>query len=76
MNGDISMKKIVLTAALIFAANLALAAAGGSQIKEQNPLFDYSGEVVGTVVPVPDACEVVIPQSGKAVYIICDDSDE
>ena len=70
------MKKIVLTAALICCANLALAGSGGGQMKEQNPLYDSSGLLVGTVVPVPDACEVVIPQSGKAVYIICDDSIE
>lgn len=70
------MKKIVFIAALFFATNLAMAAAGGGQMREQNPLYDDTGQVVGSVVPVPEACEVVIPQSGKAVYIICDDSNE
>jgi hypothetical protein len=70
------VKKIVLTAVLMFGVNLAMAASGGGQMKEQNPLYDASGQLVGTVVPVPDACEVVIPQSGKAVYIVCDDSGE
>jgi len=68
------VNKIILLAALTLCVNLAMA--GGGKVKQQNPLYDASGLVVGTVVPVPDGCEVVIPQSGKAVYIICDESDE
>ena len=68
------MNKIIVLAALTLCVNLAMA--GGGKVKEQNPLYDISGEVVGTVVPVPDACEVVVPQSGKAVYIICEKDDE
>ncbi len=68
------MNKIIVLAALTLCVNLAMA--GGGKVREQSPLYDISGEVVGTVVPVPDACEVVVPQSGKAFYIICDEGDE
>ncbi len=68
------MKKIIVLAALTLCVNLAVA--GGGKVKDQNPLYDASGLVIGTVVPVPEACEVVIPQSGKAVYIFCEEDDE
>lgn len=68
------MNKIIVLAALTLSVNMAMA--GGGKVRDQSPMYDVSGEVIGTVVPVPEACEVVVPQSGKAVYIICDESDE
>ncbi|MEN8179900.1 MAG: hypothetical protein ABFS39_14960 [Pseudomonadota bacterium] len=68
------MKKIILLAALTLSVNMAMAE--GGKVRDQSPLYDVNGILIGTVVPVPDACEVVVPQSGKAVYIICDEGDE
>ena len=68
------MKKIILFAALSLTVNLAMAV--GGKMQYQNPLYDASGNLIGSVVPVPDACEVVVPQSGKAVYIVCDEDGE
>lgn len=68
------MKKIILLAALTLSANLAMAE--GGQVQAQNPLFDENGDVIGMVVPVPEACDIVVPQSGKAIYIICDEFNE
>ncbi|MDJ0807371.1 MAG: hypothetical protein QNJ78_11105 [Gammaproteobacteria bacterium] len=65
------MKSIIAFTALALCVNMAIA--GGGKMQTQNPLYDDTGTVVGTVVPVPEACEVVIPQSGKAVYIVCSD---
>lgn len=66
------MKKIVLLAVMSLSVSFAMAEGG----KANNPLYDSSGQVVGNVVPVPESCEVVIPQSGKAVYIICDEYED
>ena len=69
------MKKIVVIAALVFGVNLAMAGAGGGKVN--NPVYDDTGTVVGTVIEVDQACEVVtVPtHSGKKVFFICPDTD-
>lgn len=67
------MKKIILFAALSLSVNLVMAE--GGNVRDQNPIYDVNGNVIGFTVPVPEPCEVVIPQSGKSVVIICEDGN-
>jgi hypothetical protein len=68
------MKKMVLFAALILSSSLVMAA--GGKVRDQSPIFNEDGEYVGSIVPVPQNCTAVVSQSGKAVYMLCDEEDE
>jgi hypothetical protein len=68
------MKTFILLVAVVFSSSLAMAAGGGNiQEMVNKPLYDINGDTVGTVIPVPDGCEVIVPQSGKAVYLMCEE---
>lgn len=47
----------------------------GGQIQQQKTIYDVHGSPVGTVIAVPEGCEIIVPQSGKAVYLMCEDDD-
>jgi len=64
------MKTIIMITALTLTSGIALAE-GGKNRGEPSPIYDISGDTVGTVIPVPDGCEVIVPQSGKSVYLMC-----
>ena len=68
------MKALILLVALVFSSSFAMAS-GGGQIQDMvnKPIYDINGDAVGTVIPVPDGCEVIVPQSGKAVYLMCEE---
>ena len=64
------MKTLILFVAITMASGFAMAE-GGKNRGAPSPIYDVSGDEVGTVIPVPDGCEVVVPQSGKSVYLMC-----
>ena len=66
------MKTFILVVALAFACGAAMAE-GDKNRGEPSPIYDINGVTVGTVIPVPDGCEVIVPQSGKSVYLMCEE---
>lgn len=73
------MKRLIVLAVLSYFCfiSIGLARAEGGQIKQNNPLYNSEGEVIGIEVPTT-ACEnyIVVPdQSGKVVYIICTEDE-
>jgi hypothetical protein len=66
------MKTLILFVAITMASGFAMAG-GGKNRTASSPIYDVNGDTVGTVIPVPDGCEVVVPQSGKSVYVMCDE---
>jgi hypothetical protein len=66
------MKTFIMITALTLASGVALAE-GGKNRGEPSPIYDINGVTVGTVIPVPEGCEVVVPQSGKSVYLMCEE---
>ena len=67
------MKAVVLVVVLAALSTVAMAE-GGKVRSQPTPIYDVTGETVGTVIPVPDGCEVLVSQSGKAVYLMCEDN--
>lgn len=65
------MKMINVLVGVLLAFGVSLAVASGGKVKEQSPLYDENGDVVGIVVPVEGCLVSPVDQSGKYLYIVC-----